>query len=137
MNSASYYAEPMRPRRLYHSLHVFLLPRKRKRNIKEVGCVAKAQTGPGHKTSDDLGFTLLHRHMTAGFPGYEWDKTNFDCEKELTSAVVKLKEIKSLRMSSFVDPRPIELDSATKFEAECVYKSGYRPDFGPHRIGNL
>ena len=58
--------------------------------------MAKVQTVLGDKTTDDLGFTIVHEHLTAGFPGYEWDNTSFDRAKELAGAVVKLKEIKSL-----------------------------------------
>ena len=61
--------------------------------------------------------------MTAGFPGYDWDNTSFDRTKELASAVVKLKEIKSLAVSSFVDPCPMELGRDPEFAAECANKS--------------
>ncbi len=84
----------------------------------------KVQTVLGDKTSDDLGFTLVHEHLTAGFPGYEWDNTSFDPEKELASAVVNLKEIQSLSVSSFVVPCQMELGRGPEFVAECADKSG-------------
>ena len=69
--------------------------------------MAKVQTVLGDKTVDDLGFTLVHEHLTAGFGGYEWDNTGFDREKELAGAIEKLKEIRELGVTSFVDPCPI------------------------------
>ncbi len=86
--------------------------------------MAKIQTILGDKTTDDLGFTLVHEHLTAGFPGYEWDNTSFDRAKELAGAVDKLREIKALGVSSFVDPCPMELGRDPEFAAECADKSG-------------
>ena len=86
--------------------------------------MSQVQTVLGDKTSDELGFTLVHEHLTAGFPGYEWDNTSFDRQKELAGAIEKLKEIKSLGVASFVDPCPMELGRDPEFAAECADKSG-------------
>ena len=51
--------------------------------------MAKVQTVLGDTTAAELGFTLVHEHLTVGFPGYEWDNTGFDRKKELDSAVEK------------------------------------------------
>jgi predicted metal-dependent phosphotriesterase family hydrolase len=48
----------------------------------------------------DLGFTLIHEHLTAGFPGWELDNAGFDRKAEVAKAVDKLKEIKGLGVSS-------------------------------------
>ena len=56
--------------------------------------MANVQTVLGDRTTDDLGFTLIHEHLTIGFPGYEWDNTTFNRKKEIASAVEKMKEIK-------------------------------------------
>ena len=58
--------------------------------------MANVQTVLGDRSTDDLGFTLIHEHLTVGFPGYEWDNTSFDRKKEIAGAVEKLKEIKEL-----------------------------------------
>ncbi len=86
--------------------------------------MAKVQTVLGDKTTDDMGFTLVHEHLTVGFPGYEWDNWRFDRKKEVAGAVEKLKEIKSLGVTTFVDPCPMELGRDPEFAAECADKSG-------------
>ena len=86
--------------------------------------MANVQTVLGDRSTDDLGFTLIHEHLTVGFPGYEWDNTSFDRKKEIAGAVEKLKEIKELGVTSFVDPCPMELGRDPEFAAECADKSG-------------
>ena len=86
--------------------------------------MANVQTVLGDRSTNDLGFTLIHEHLTVGFPGYEWDNTSFDRKKEIAGAVEKLKEIKELGVTSFVDPCPMELGRDPEFAAECADKSG-------------
>ena len=86
--------------------------------------MAKVQTVLGDRTTNDLGFTLIHEHLTVGFPGYEWDNSGFDRKKEISAATDKLKEIKALGVTSFVDPCPMELGRDPEFAAECADKSG-------------
>ena len=86
--------------------------------------MANVQTVLGDRSTDDLGFTLIHEHLTVGFPGYEWDNTSFDRKKEIAGAVEKLREIKALGVTSFVDPCPMELGRDPEFAAECADKSG-------------
>ncbi len=86
--------------------------------------MANVQTVLGDRSTDDLGFTLIHEHLTVGFPGYEWDNTSFDRKKEIAGAVEKLREIKDLGVTSFVDPCPMELGRDPEFAAECADKSG-------------
>jgi phosphotriesterase-related protein len=74
----------------------------------------------------DLGFTLIHEHLSAGFPGFEFDNTSFDRKAEVAKAVDKLKEIKTLGVSTFVDPCPMELGRDVEFAAEVAEKSGVR-----------
>jgi phosphotriesterase-related protein len=75
---------------------------------------------------EELGFTLIHEHLTAGFPGWELDNYGFDRKKEVANATEKLKEIKTLGVSSFVDPCPMELGRDPEFAAEVSDKSGVR-----------
>ena len=86
--------------------------------------MANVQTVLGDRSTDDLGFTLIHEHLTVGFPGYEWDNTSFDRKKEIAGAAEKLREIKELGVTSFVDPCPMELGRDPEFAAECADKSG-------------
>ncbi|MGH8014237.1 MAG: phosphotriesterase family protein, partial [Candidatus Binataceae bacterium] len=74
----------------------------------------------------DLGFTLIHEHLAAGFPGWEFDNMGFDRKRELAKVVEKLKEIRGLGVVSFVDPCPMELGRDPEFAAEAADKSGIR-----------
>ena len=81
-------------------------------------------TVTGTCTPDDLGFTLIHEHLSAGWPGWEHDNTSFKREAEMSSLVDKLKEIKDLGVTSLVDPCPMELGRMPEFAAEAAEKSG-------------
>lgn len=83
-------------------------------------------TATGTCTPKDLGFTLIHEHLSAGFPGWEFDNAGFDRKKEMTLAVDRLKEIKNLGVNSIVDPCPMELGRDPEFAAEAAEKSGVR-----------
>jgi phosphotriesterase-related protein len=72
----------------------------------------------------ELGFTLIHEHLAAGMPGWEFDNASFDRPRELAGLVEKLKEIKHLGVSSFVDPCPMELGRNPELAAEAADKSG-------------
>jgi phosphotriesterase-related protein len=83
-------------------------------------------TVTGKCNARDLGFTLIHEHLTAGFPGWEFDNRNFNRKAEVSKAVDRLKEIQDLGVSSFVDPCPMELGRDPEFAAEVSEKSGVR-----------
>jgi phosphotriesterase-related protein len=80
----------------------------------------------GKCKSSDLGVTLIHEHLAAGFPGWELDNRNFNRKGELGKAVDRLKEIQDLGINSFVDPCPMELGRDPEFAAEAAEKSGMR-----------
>jgi phosphotriesterase-related protein len=88
--------------------------------------MATINTVTGTCAPADLGFTLIHEHLTAGFPGWELDNAGFDRKSEVAKAVDKLKEIKTLGVSSFVDPCPMELGRDPEFAAEVADKAGMR-----------
>jgi len=88
--------------------------------------MATINTVTGTCAPQDLGFTLIHEHLTAGFPGWEFDNAGFDRKREVAKAVDKLKEIKTLGVSSFVDPCPMELGRDPEFAAEVADKAGMR-----------
>jgi len=83
-------------------------------------------TATGTCAPKDLGFTLIHEHLSAGFPGWEFDNAGFDRKKEIATAVDRLKEIKKLGVNSIVDPCPMELGRDPEFAAEAAEKSGVR-----------
>jgi len=74
----------------------------------------------------DLGFTLIHEHLAAGMPGFEFDMAGFDRKRELAKIVEQMKEIKGLGVNSMVDPCPMELGRDPEFAAEAADKSGVR-----------
>lgn len=74
----------------------------------------------------DLGFTLIHEHLAAGMPGWEFDNKGFDRKREMAKLVEQLKEIKALGVSSFVDPCPMELGRDPEYAAEAAEKSGLK-----------
>jgi len=61
-------------------------------------------TVTGKCNARDLGFTLIHEHLTAGFPGWELDNRGFNRKAEVGKAVDRIKEKKDLGVNSFVDP---------------------------------
>ncbi len=73
---------------------------------------------------EDLGFTLVHEHLSVGWPGWELDPRDVDRKKEISTAVEKMKEIKGLGVRSIVDPCPMELGRDPEFAAEVSEKSG-------------
>ena len=74
----------------------------------------------------DLGFTLIHEHLAAGMPGWEFDNKGFDRKREMAKLVEQLKEIKTLGVTSFVDPCPMELGRDPEYAAEAADKSGLK-----------
>lgn len=74
----------------------------------------------------DLGFTLIHEHLAAGMPGFEFDMAGFDRKREMGKLVDQLKEIKTLGVTSMVDPCPMELGRDPEYAAEAAEKSGVR-----------
>jgi phosphotriesterase-related protein len=88
--------------------------------------MAAINTATGTCAPKELGFTLIHEHLSAGFPGWEFDNVGFDRKKEMATAVDRLKEIKNLGVNSIVDPCPMELGRDPEFAAEAADKSGVR-----------
>ncbi len=73
---------------------------------------------------ESLGTTLIHEHLSIGWPGWELDHQDFDRKKEGARIADKLKEIRDLGITSFVDPCPMELGRDPEFAAEMSEKSG-------------
>ena len=92
----------------------------------EVDATMAINTVLGKCDARDLGFTLIHEHLAAGMPGWEFDNHHFDRKRELAKVVEKLKEIKGLGVSSLVDPCPMELGRDVEFGAEAAEQSGVR-----------
>ena len=50
-------------------------------------------TVTGKCNARDLGFTLIHEHLTAGFPGWELDNRGFNRKAEVGKAVDRMQGI--------------------------------------------
>jgi phosphotriesterase-related protein len=74
----------------------------------------------------ELGSTLIHEHLAAGMPGWEFDNHHFDRKRELSKVVDRMKEIRDLGIASMVDPCPMELGRDPEFAAEASEKSGVK-----------
>ena len=83
-------------------------------------------TGPCRPA--DLGLTLMHEHLLIGWPGWESDTAApaFDRREAKRICVDRMQELKSLGVSTLVDPCPIDLGRDVEFAAEVAQASGVR-----------
>src|SRR5262245_11412677 len=83
-------------------------------------------TGPCRPA--DLGLTLMHEHLLIGWPGWESDTAApvFDRHEAKRMCVDRMQELKSLGVSTLVDPCPIDLGRDVEFAAEVAQASGVR-----------
>jgi phosphotriesterase-related protein len=83
-------------------------------------------TVTGTVTTDKLGTTLVHEHLLVGWAGWELDckAPRFDRKSALKQAVERLKELKDLGLSTFVDPCPNDIGRDVVFMAETADASG-------------
>ncbi len=83
-------------------------------------------TVTGTVSTDKLGVTLMHEHLLIGWAGWELDCTapRFDRKTALRQATERLKELKDLGLSTFVDPCPNDIGRDVVFMAEVAAASG-------------
>jgi phosphotriesterase-related protein len=87
--------------------------------------VVDVQTVLGPVDSGLLGRTLMHEHVRISWHGWKEDSTvTFDRPAALSRAIDQLAELKSLGISTFVDPAPIDLGRDVEFLAEVSQGSG-------------
>jgi phosphotriesterase-related protein len=86
------------------------------------------QTVTGPCRPSDLGLTLMHEHLIIGWPGWESDTAAppFDRREAKRLCVDRLQELKSLGVSTLLDPCPIDLGRDVEFAAEVAQQSGVR-----------
>ncbi len=85
----------------------------------------QVQTVLGPVPVDQLGVTLMHEHLLIGFPGWVFDPAaRFDRSKVTTMLIDRLRELRALDVSTFVDPCPIELGRNPELAAEVAEASG-------------
>jgi phosphotriesterase-related protein len=83
-------------------------------------------TVTGTVTTDKLGTTLMHEHLLVGWAGWELDckAPRFDRKTNLKRAVERLRELKDLGLSTFLDPCPNDIGRDVVFMAEVADASG-------------
>src|SRR5215470_8378393 len=84
------------------------------------------QTVTGTCAPEALGLTLMHEHLLIGWPGWDVDTAapQFDRRDAKRLCVDRMLELKSLGVSSLVDPCPIDLGRDVEFAAEVAQASG-------------
>lgn len=83
-------------------------------------------TVTGTVNTDKLGTTLMHEHLLVGWAGWELDckAPRFDRKTALKRAVERLKQLKDLGLSTFLDPCPNDIGRDVLFMAEAADASG-------------
>ncbi len=85
----------------------------------------QVQTVLGPVPIAQLGITLMHEHLVIGFPGWVFDPfARFDRVRVAGMLIERLRELKALGVSTFVDPCPIELGRNPELAAEVSEGSG-------------
>jgi phosphotriesterase-related protein len=85
----------------------------------------RVQTVLGPVPIEQLGITLMNEHLVIGFPGWVFDPfARFDRRRIANLLIERLRELKALGVSTFVDPCPIELGRNPELAAEVSEGSG-------------
>jgi phosphotriesterase-related protein len=79
----------------------------------------------GSVPAEQLGITLMNEHLVIGFPGWVFDPfARFDRVRIASMLIERLRELKALGVSTFVDPCPMELGRNPELAAEVSEGSG-------------
>ena len=79
----------------------------------------------GPRKISELGKTLIHEHLTVGWPGWDADAAfPFDRKEAMKVCTDVLDKLKALGVRTFVDPCPNDLGRDVEFMAEAAQKSG-------------
>lgn len=86
------------------------------------------QTVTGRAKPDELGMTLVHEHLLIGYPGWYMDALapKFERSEALARGIDRMQELRSLGVSTFLDPCPMDLGRDVTFMAEVAQRSGMR-----------
>lgn len=84
------------------------------------------QTVTGPIDSSELGRTLMHEHLTVGYPGWE-SATNepFDRAEAARICVDRIEELKALGYRSMIDPCPSDLGRDIELMVEVAEATGF------------
>ena len=83
-------------------------------------------TTSGRRASGDLGRTLMHEHVLAGYPGWWLDNRlpPFQREEALARVVDAFQALHGYGVRTVVDPCPMDLGRDVEFVAEVAQRSG-------------
>jgi phosphotriesterase-related protein len=87
--------------------------------------MVNVQTVLGPVPAQELGRTLIHEHILIGWYGWQDDSTvAFDRAAAIARAAEQMAELRSLGISTLVDPCPIDLGRDVELLAEVSRRSG-------------
>lgn len=87
--------------------------------------MATIQSATGPLDTADLGFTLMHEHVTVTWPPMRQQyPERFDRARELERAISKLTAAREAGIRTMVDLTPIDLGRDAAFIAEAARRSG-------------
>jgi phosphotriesterase-related protein len=80
----------------------------------------------GTLSSDALGRTLIHEHLTIGMPGWEYDDAiaPFNRREAVKACLETMEKIKRFGVKTFVDPAPMDVGRMPDLYREVSEKSG-------------
>jgi len=86
----------------------------------------KVNTVCGAISSDELGLTLVHEHLTIGMPGWEYDNTiaPFNRREAVNACLETMDGIKNFGVKTFIDPAPMDVGRMPELYREVSEKSG-------------
>lgn len=88
--------------------------------------MAMINTVLGHLSSDELGVTLMHEHLTLSYPGWECDAIAppYDREAISTALVEALKEAKAYGVKTMVEASPNDLNRDVELDRMISERTG-------------
>lgn len=88
----------------------------------------KLNTANGQVDSADLGKTLLHEHLVAGFAGWEGDTTAPPMARAdlVALCVDQIQELQDAGYSSLLDPCPNDMGRDVELYAEVAARTGFK-----------
>ncbi|MBV9995352.1 MAG: hypothetical protein JO127_09070 [Caulobacteraceae bacterium] len=87
----------------------------------------KINSAAGPISTDDLGATLMHEHLVAGFLGWEVDTQapRLSREAVIEACVERIEELQAGGFSSLLDPCPNDLGRDPELYAEVAARTGF------------
>jgi phosphotriesterase-related protein len=95
--------------------------------LQQQGRRVNINTAAGAISVDALGKTLMHEHLTIGFPGWESDTTQQDRPRHevIEICLERIAELKSAGFASMLDPCPNDLGRDVALMAEVSTRAGF------------